>query len=116
MGKYFELTLQAPQYQATAVREKNRDQAAGAMQLQAWHGVAMAALMVMGILYYLVLANSGATASYQITRMQSSMSNMTQQQKKLEMQRAESQSMQNIQSNPTIATMVPVSSVTYLAQ
>lgn len=116
MGKYFELTLQVPQYQAGAATAKRREQTASdaSGHLQAWHGVAMTAAVGLGILYYLILANSGATASYQITQIQSNMSSTIQQQKQLETQRAELQSMQSIQASPEVTAMVPVSSVTYL--
>ncbi len=118
MGKYFELTLQVPQYEASAAQTKRREQHVVNTQvgLQAWHGVIMVSVAIAAALYYLVLANSGATASYQITRMQTSMSGMLQQQKKLETQRAELQSMQSIQSSPAVQAMVPVSSVTYITQ
>jgi hypothetical protein len=118
MGKYFELTLQVPQYQAGAATVKRREQTAAdaSVHLQAWHGIMMIAAVGLVAFYYLILANSGATASYRITMMQSDMSSMIQQQKKLETQRAELQSMQSIQSNPTVTAMVPVTSVTYLAQ
>jgi hypothetical protein len=118
MGKYFDLTLQVPQYQADAATVKRREQTAtdAPVHLQAWHGIIMFAAVCGVALYYLILANSGATASYRITLMQGDMSSMIQQQKKLETQRAELQSMQSIESNPVVTAMVPVTSVTYLAK
>lgn len=121
MGKYFDLTLQIPQYQAGSARLKRREKqqsgvAESSTQLQAWQGLIMAFVTSFAILSYLILANFGATASYQITQMQSNMSSLIQQQQQLETQRAELQSMQSIQGSPVVTAMVPVSAVTYLSR
>jgi DNA-binding LytR/AlgR family response regulator len=111
MGKHFALTFQIPQY--TTERE-SRQLAGPSLKLKAWHGIALAIILATTGMYYLVSANSTATAGYTINSAQSQISGALQQQKKLETQLAELQSIQTIQSNPAVTQMVPVTSVNYL--
>jgi hypothetical protein len=112
MGKHFALTFQIPQYNLT--RENRQQLATPSFKLQAWHGMLLALALVTVGMYYLISANSTATAGYTITSGQSKIFASMQQQKKLETQLAELQSIQTIQSNPAVSQMVPVGAVSYL--
>jgi hypothetical protein len=112
MGKHFALTFQIPQYNLT--RENRQQLTETSFKLQAWHGMLLALALVTVGMYYLISANATATAGYTITSGQVQISAALQQQKKLETQLAELQSIQTIQSNPAVSQMVPVSSISYL--
>lgn len=109
MGKHFALTLQLPRYTS---ERKNRT--SGVMLADRKWGAAVLFTSCLLLITYLVQVNSFATKGYEIGNLQKKIDQLKTEQRTLEVQTAELQSLQRIQAQPTILNMVPVSSISYV--
>ncbi len=105
MGKHFALTFNLP-----GARLSPRS----ALSSQPNWGFAVLAAGCLLIVIYLVQVNSFSTKGYEINNLQKKIQQLKDGQKALEVQAAELQSLQRIQSDPIILNMVPVSSINYV--
>lgn len=113
MGKHFALTLQLPFYRSE--QEKKKHPHTSSIKVQ--HiGFAVFTLSVFMVLAYLVQVNSFSTKGYEIGSIQNDISKLQSNYQGLEVQVAQLQSIQHIQSDPQIAAMVPVTSISYVQQ
>ncbi len=112
MGKHFALSLQLPGYHLEKVGSKV-SRAELKMQTPLV-GAAILGLGVLMVIVYLIQVNSFSTKGYEISTMQKKITQLREEQKNLEIQTAELQSLQRIQGDPTIINMVPVSSISYV--
>jgi cell division protein FtsL len=106
MGKYFALSMQIPMQQ-TKKRTANR---ASVERL----GFAVTALCLVLMVSYFVQANSFSTKGFEISRLQQQVDDLAENNKKLQIEAAELQSLQRIQNEPQVTGMVPVNTVTYI--
>jgi len=72
------------------------------------------ALLVGSMLFYLIQVNNFSTTGYAINRLQSQISQLQDQHDKLQVQAAQLQSIDQIQSDPGVVNMVPVTHMTYI--
>ena len=109
MGKHFALTLQLPKYRA-----ERKNSHVNSLALNANYGIivlAVAALMIVG---YLIEVNSFSTKGYEISTLQKKVEQLKEDQRQLEVQAAQLQSLQRIQDDPAVQNMVPVSKISYV--
>lgn len=109
MGKHFALTLQLPKYHI----ERKAKTSTLTLENKNW-GMAILVVGSMLILSYLVQVNSFSTKGYEIKSLQKKVESLRNDQKALEVQSAELQSLQRIQGNPSVLNMVPVSTISYV--
>ena len=109
MGKHFALTLQLPKY---SVDRKNRGTTT--LALNANWGIIILAVAVIMIVAYLIEVNSFSTKGYAISTLQKKVEQLKADQRQLEVQAAQLQSLQRIQSDPAVQNMVPVSKISYV--
>ena len=113
MGKNFAIALLLPKYQSE--RESRKSVAVGMRDsANAWQGFAVALLIAITGVYYLVMANATATAGYSLKQIHGKITALDQQYKQMQVKIVEMQSISNVQQVPLVANMVQVSSVTYL--
>jgi cell division protein FtsL len=109
MGKHFALTLQLPRYQSERKNKPNT------LTLENHnYGLLIVAVAGFLVLAYLVQVNSFSTKGYEIRNAQKKIDQLRNDQRALEVQSAELQSLQRIQSQPAVLNMVPVSSISYV--
>jgi cell division protein FtsL len=106
MGKYFALSMQIPMQQT----KKRTASKASVERL----GFAVTALCLILMVSYFVQANSFSTKGFEISKLQQQVDDLAESNKKLQIEAAELQSLQRIQSEPQVTGMVPVNTVTYV--
>lgn len=107
------MTLQLPFYRS----EQNKKKHPRTSNVKVQHiGFVTFALSVFMILAYLIQVNSFSTKGYEISSIQNNISKLQSNYQGLEVQVAQLQSIQRIQSDPEIASMVPVTSISYVQQ
>jgi len=112
MGKHFALTFQLPAYTKQRQVRTARNGIAG---IQAVHvGAAVLVLLVGTVLAYLVQVNNFATKGYEINRLQTQLAQLQDEHDKLQVQAAQLQSIQRIQTDPAVLNMVPINQITYV--
>ncbi len=109
MGKHFALTLQLPKYSLER-RSRNANSFANTGN---W-GIIVLAISCLMIVGYLVEVNSFSTKGYEISGLQRKVDQLKEDQRQLEVQAAQLQSLQRIQNDPAVQNMVPVSKVSYV--
>jgi cell division protein FtsL len=107
MGKYFALSMQIPMQQKAGKRAVSK---ASVEKL----GFAVTAACLLLAVSYLVQANSFSTKGFEISRLQQKVDALSESNKKLQIEAAQLQSLQRIQSEPQQTSMVPVNIVTYI--
>ncbi len=112
MGKHFALALQLPFYRSEAKKQKIK----AAPKHRASGGIGVYLLVGCAILAvaYLIQVNSFSTKGYQISKLQTKIATLREANKKMVIDSASLQSMQQIQSDPAIAALVPVTSINYI--
>ncbi|MDB4940060.1 MAG: hypothetical protein JWO40_485 [Candidatus Doudnabacteria bacterium] len=109
MGKHFALTLQLPKYRS----ERSVKIAPFTLENKKL-GISVLVLGSFLVLTYLVQVNSFSTKGYEIRNLQTKVDQLKNDQRALEVQSAELQSLQRIQADPAVLNMVPVSTISYV--
>jgi cell division protein FtsL len=109
MGKHFALTLQLPKYNS-----EKRTRSGSTVGVGSKYGMAVMIGCCVLTLTYLVQINSFSTKGYEIRSLEKKIDQLKQDQRMLEVETAELQSLQRIQNDPAVLNMVSVSSVNYV--
>jgi hypothetical protein len=72
------------------------------------------AALTLLVFSYFIQVNTFSTKGYEIRQMQRSVSTLRDEQKKLEIEAAQLQSLQNLKAEPSASSMVPVNKVVYI--
>ncbi len=120
MGKHFALTLQLQSYVRkpghirTSARQVSYKKNAFSEIKSKYAGGVIFVLAILLVFFYLFQVNSFSTAGYGINRLHNKVADLENSHKKFEIQAAELQSIQRIQSDSAALSMVPVTSVDYI--
>lgn len=110
MGKHFALTFQMSALQgAKKSRKPSRIATAG----RKMGSVLFGACCLLGVMY-LYQVNSFSTKGFEIKALQNKISVLQEQQRELQVQSAQLQSLQRIQASPEVQSMESVTSVSYI--
>ncbi len=114
MGKHFALTFQLPSYRLERSASKTSNRFSGMFSNTTNIGAIVLGLCCLLTIAYLIQVNNFSTKGYEISNLEKQISQLREEQKTLEVQTAELQSLQRIQSDPAIVNMVPVSTISYV--
>ncbi len=113
MGKHFALALQVPLYKT----EQKKKKTPARRGLKTSHiGFALFFACCALVLAYLIQVNGISTKGYEIGNLQGKIGDLQTSYQNLEVKAAQLQSIQRLQSDPEIAAMVPVTSITYIQE
>lgn len=113
MGRHFAAALQLHSYRSEQQKQKIR-------YSRKFHGHAniigacIAVLCLAALLNYLFQVNSFATKGYEIKKLDTRLTQLKEQHRKLQLEAAQLQSIQKIQMDQATLNMVPVSSISYI--
>lgn len=116
MGKNFTLARLLPQYSAEVQRTKQKmvKGSSSTGHVAAAVGPLIAVAIVGAVCAYIYQANSSSTTGYVASSVQSQIAASQNQYQALEVQAAQLESLQRAESDPAVATMVPVDTITYI--
>lgn len=114
MGKHFALSLQLPVYRMDKRHERSVKTKTSMPLLTSNWGILVLGLCSLLTIVYLIQVNSFSTKGYEISNLQKKIDQLKEDQRTLEVQSAELQSLQRIQADPSLLNMVPVSSISYV--
>lgn len=111
MGKHFTLARLVPQ-------QKIQRMPAPSHVAHTFRAVAAGSAVTLGIIValctYVYQVNAVSTSGYVAAHVQSQIASAQAQYQQLEVQAAQSQSLQQTEADPAVATMVPVDTITYI--
>ncbi len=116
MGKNFTLARLVPQYSAHVQRTKQKmvNDTKARYNLAAIAGPLIALGIVGAICSYVYQANTSSTSGFVSSSVQQQIASAQNQYQSLEVQAAQLESLQRTESDPAVATMVPVDTITYI--
>jgi hypothetical protein len=116
MGKNFTLARLVPQYSAEVQRTKQKMVKGSGPHVgaAAVAGPLIAVAIVAAFCAYVYQANSSSTSGYVSSSIQSQIADSDNQYQALEVQAAQLESLQRIESDPAVASMVPVDTISYI--
>lgn len=112
MGRHFTLALRATNKASNYKREPHKQKIAKATTSKA--GLFLFLGCVVLIVAYLIQVNSFSTKGYEIKRLQKQVEALRDENKKLGINSSSLQSMEQIQNDPSISSMVSVTSINYI--
>ncbi|GAC1412364.1 MAG: hypothetical protein NVSMB66_1200 [Candidatus Doudnabacteria bacterium] len=109
MGKHFALSLKLPKYKM----ERQIKNGISTIENRIW-GISVLTAAGLLLLFYMIQVNSFSTKGYEIKNLQTKVESLRNDQRALEVQSAELQSLQRIQSSSAVLNMVSVSTISYV--
>jgi hypothetical protein len=110
MGTHFTLARLVPKQKITREPKPHRTSAISAVVV----GPAIVVGIAVALCTYVYKVNATSTSSYVISHVQSQIANAQSQYQKLEVQAAQLDSLQRTETDPSVVSMVPVDTVTYI--
>ena len=114
MGRHFNLAHLLPQYSEEVRKTKQRIVKESQPQYHPIAGAFIGFAVVSLFVVSLYQVNSSSTSGYQITHVKNEIAAQQDQYQKLEVQAAQLQSIQRVESDPAVVGMVPVDATSYI--